>query len=232
MVRLISIIPGSFKPPHKGHLSLLEKLIKKNKNSKIIIIISKKARPIDKRFLYMENQKKEVLVNALKDYSYNKESLTKKEIIEFIKKLIEKNIIKTITPEQSLIIWKIYLRYLRKKYKTKDPTISFPIIEFRITPTNNILAETNKVIRDSFKEHFDEIILMKSMKNANNGRFNFLEKRYGKYIKTVLFPDIKNIDATGMRDALIKNSIPDFIKYLPHDLNKNIKLKIYKLLKK
>jgi cytidyltransferase-like protein len=229
MTRLISIIPGSFKPPHKGHLSLLEKLIKRKKNSKIIIIISKKARPIDKRFLYMENQKKEVLVNALKDYSYHKENLTKKEIIQFIKKLIEKNIIKTISPEQSLIIWKIYLRYLRKKY---DKKIIFPIIEFRITPTNNILAETNKAIRDSFKEHFDEIILMKSMKNANNGRFNFLEKRYGKYIKTILFPDIKNIDATGMRDALMLNNIPNFIKYLPKDLNKNTKLKIYNLLNK
>lgn len=37
----ITIIPGSYKPPHKGHLSLVEKLIKKNNNSKIIIIISK-----------------------------------------------------------------------------------------------------------------------------------------------------------------------------------------------
>lgn len=232
MARLISIIPGSFKPPHKGHLSLLENLIKRKKNSKIIIIISKKARPIDKRFLYMESQKKEVLVNALKDYSYYKENLTKKEIITFIKKLIDKNIIKTITADESLLIWKIYLRYLKKIYKSKDQNNKFPKIEFRITPTNNILAETNKAIRDSFKEHFNEIILMKSMKNANNGRFNFLEKRYGKYIKTILFPDIKNIDATGMRDALIRNNIVTFIKYLPQDLSKNIKLKIYNLLKK
>jgi cytidyltransferase-like protein len=37
----IALFPGAFKPPHKGHLSLIEKLIKKNNNSKIIIIISK-----------------------------------------------------------------------------------------------------------------------------------------------------------------------------------------------
>lgn len=42
------IFPGSFKPPHKGHVKVLIEIIKKQKDKdyKIIIIISKKARKL------------------------------------------------------------------------------------------------------------------------------------------------------------------------------------------
>ena len=55
----IIIIPGSFKPPHIGHLSLIEKLINKKTISKIIIVISNKSRPLDSIFQYPSQKSKE-----------------------------------------------------------------------------------------------------------------------------------------------------------------------------
>tara|TARA_A100001015_G_scaffold285710_1_gene353567 strand:- start:2462 stop:3034 length:573 start_codon:yes stop_codon:yes gene_type:complete len=45
------IFPGSFKPPHKGHIKILINIIKKQKNKdfKIIIIISKKGRKLNNK---------------------------------------------------------------------------------------------------------------------------------------------------------------------------------------
>ena len=45
------IFPGSFKPPHKGHVKVLMDIIKKQKdnNYKIIIIISKKSRKLQNK---------------------------------------------------------------------------------------------------------------------------------------------------------------------------------------
>jgi nicotinic acid mononucleotide adenylyltransferase len=223
---LISILPGSFKPPHKGHLSILEKLIKKNFFSKIIILISKKPRPLDKRFLEPEKQKKQFLINALKDYSIHLENknLKKKDIILLIKNLIEENKIKTITAEKSLKIWKLYLKYIKQKYKD----FKLPKIEFRIAATNNILLEIDKTIRESFKEKQSKIILIKSFKNKLNTRFQFLEKKFGKYIKVNILPDIKNIHATNIRNALLKNNKKTILSYFPKELND----KIYTILKK
>jgi cytidyltransferase-like protein len=125
----ITIIPGSYKPPHKGHLSLIEKIIKKNNNSKIIIIISKKPRSLDKNFLYMEKKSKIELQNALiKYFPLEKEEillLNKKDIIVKINELIKNKMLKSVDDETSYKIWKIYLKYLQKKYsKIIFPKIS------------------------------------------------------------------------------------------------------------
>jgi len=231
----ITIIPGSYKPPHKGHLSLIEKLIKKN-NTKIIIIISKKSRSLDKNFLYMEKISKLELQNALIKYFplENKQilSLTKKDIIIKINKLIQDNLLKSVNEDQSYKIWNIYLKYLQKKYSEKKYfKINFPEIIFRKCENNNIISETNKVILELFRrENAKNIILMKSAKDASNSRFKLLEERYSKYIKTQLFPNIKDIDATGMRTSILNNDKRKFIKYLPKDLEEKEINKIWKIL--
>lgn len=225
----IIIIPGSYKPPHKGHLSLIEKLIKKYINSKIIIIISRKSRPLDKRFQYMEHKSKLELQHALIDYFPNEENdilkLSKINIIKKINKLIENNQIKNINAEQSLKIWKLYLNYLKEKYK------NIPKIIFKISETNNIIQDTIKTMLQSFKEipKPNKIILMKSKKNKENTRFNFIEKLYKKYINILLFPNIKDIDSTGMRESILNNDKEKFILYLPNDLNNYYKNKIWKI---
>lgn len=221
----ITIIPGSYKPPHKGHLSLIEKLIKNN--SKIIIIISKKERPLDSRFLYPNEKSKEELQSALIFYfpeDKNKIlSMTKSEIIKNINEMIHKNIIKSINSDQSLKVWKIYIKYLKEKY------LNIPKIELKIPETNNIIREVNKTIIESFKERPKKIILMKSMKNKDNTRFDYFEDHYKKYVETVLFPNIKDIDATGMRESILNSNKDKFIKYLPNNLNPKYINKIWKI---
>ena len=232
----VSIIPGSFKPPHKGHLSLIEKIIKKDNDTDIIIIISQKARPLDSRFLYMEKTSKIELENALKEYivknnlkiSNLKDGLshinfTKAELIKLINKLMSTNVIKTINAKQSLEIWNIYLEYLKKKYQI------LPKIEIRISSNPNPILGVNRSIINSFREKYKKILLLKSKKNSHNTRFDFLEKKYGKYVKTKLFPNIKNIDATGMRKSILEKNKIDFFKYLPADMLQKYKNKIWKI---
>jgi cytidyltransferase-like protein len=225
----IIIIPGSYKPPHKGHLSLIEKLIKKYTNSKIIIIISRKPRTLDKRFQYMEQKSKLELQHALIDYFPNEKDdilkLSKINIIKKINKLIENNQIKSINSEQSLKIWNIYLKYLKEKYK------NIPKIIFKISETNNIIQNTTRTMLQSFREtpKPNKIILMKSEKNKENKRFNFIEKLYKKYIKILLFPNIKDIDSTGMRESILNNDKNKFILYLPNDLKNSSKNNIWKI---
>jgi hypothetical protein len=227
----IIIIPGSYKPPHKGHLSLIEKLIKnKNKKLKIIIIISKKSRPLDNHFSYDINKySKEEIQNAFMKYFPNNKiiSLSKNNLIKKINKLIEENKLDSINADQSLKIWNIYLKYLKKKYKDNP---YFPEIIFKISETNNIIKETINIVLKSFREKPLSITLMKSKKNANNTRFKFLEEKYSKYIKVKLFPNIKDIDATGMRLSILNNNRKLFDEYLPKDLEQNKKDKIWKIL--
>jgi nicotinamide mononucleotide adenylyltransferase len=233
----ITIIPGSYKPPHKGHLSLIEKLIKNNNNSKIILIISKKPRSLDKNFLYMEGIPKNILHNTLITYFPNEIDeilkLSKVNTIKKINELINNKLLKSVNSEKSYKVWKIYLKYLKQKYNTeKYKKINFPKIIFRVSENNNIILETDKVIREIFyKKEKGNILLMKSVKNKNNSRFNFLEKRYKKYIKTILFPNIKDIDATGMRQSILNNNIEEFFNYLPKDLEEKYKNKIWKIVK-
>jgi cytidyltransferase-like protein len=245
----ITIIPGSYKPPHKGHLSLIEKLIKKNNNKKIIIIISKKSRPLDEVFK-MENKSKEQLQEALiKSFPKEKDeilALTKGNLEKKIKTLIETNKLKSVNYQQSLKVWNIYLKYLKNKYtmnlskrsvdkelfsgmSTKENT-KLPIIQLKVSETNNIIQETTKTMLKCFREDKPKkIILMKSEKNRNNKRFDFLTSRFGKYIDTVLFPNIKDIDATNMRKDILNNNKKDFMNYLPKDLDEKDKLKIWNI---
>jgi hypothetical protein len=71
---------------------------------------------------------------------------------------------------------------------------------------------------------------MKSAKDASNSRFKLLEERYSKYIKTQLFPNIKDIDATGMRTSILNNDKKKFINYLPKDLEEKEINKIWRIL--
>jgi cytidyltransferase-like protein len=215
----IIIIPGSYKPPHKGHLRMIQKLIKKSV-SRIIVIISKKSRPLDSRFLNMNQKSKIDLQNALIEYLPNEKEiiilLSKDKLIKKINELINNQYLKSINCYQSLKIWNIYLKYLKNKYTNKN---YFPEIILRISENNNIMIEANRVVLESFKEKPKSIILMKSVKNKTNSRFQFLEERYKKYIETDLFPNIKDIDATGMRKSILENNKLAFSKYLPKNLN-------------
>ena len=228
----IIIIPGKYKPPHKGHLSLIEKLINKKSTSKIIVIISNKPISLDNNFTYMDQKPVELLKKSLIKYYPKKEvfinNMTKMELIKLINKYIVNKKLPSISPEESLLIWNIYIKYLQRKYYIRSMNQN---IQFVISKNNNVVIETHKQIIQAFKEKPDSIILMKSAKNEYNTRFNFLERVFGKYVKTMLFPNIKDIDSTKMRACLLNNDKTGFMKFLPTDLETIYKNKIWKILK-
>lgn len=88
-----------------------------------------------------------------------------------------------------------------------------------------------KTVLEEFKNKPKKIILMKSKKNEHNTRFKLLENRFYKYIHTQLFPDIKDIDATSMRKAILDNDEKKFLKYLPQDLDIKDKNKVWNICK-
>ena len=228
----IIIIPGKYKPPHKGHLSLIEKLINKKSTSKIIVIISNKPISLDNNFTYMDQKPVELLKKSLIKYYPKKEvlinNMTKVELIKLINKYIVNKRLPSISPEESLLIWNIYIKYLQRKYDIRSIDQN---IQFVISKNNNVVIETHKQVIKAFKEKPNMVILMKSAKNEYNTRFNFLEKVFGKYVKTMLFPNIKDIDSTKMRSYLLNNDKNGFMKFLPSDLEVMYKNKIWKILK-
>jgi nicotinamide mononucleotide adenylyltransferase len=227
----IIIIPGKYKPPHKGHLSLIEKLINKKSTSKIIVIISNKPIPLDNNFTYMDQKPVELLKKSLIKYYPKKEvlinSMTKIELIKLINKYILNKKLPSISPEESLTIWNIYINYLQRKYGIRSMNQYVHIV---ISKNNNIVIETHKQVIQAFKEKPDSVILMKSAKNIHNTRFKFLENVFGKYVKTMLFPNIKDIDSTKMRACLLNNDKKGFMNFLPTDLEIMYKNKIWKIL--
>jgi hypothetical protein len=174
----------------------------------------------------MDQIPKNIIENALLKYYNFNTSLTKKDLIKKINELIKNNILLSINAIQSLKIWNIYKEYLKDKYK------DLPIIQFRISINNNLMLETDRVILEAFKERPSKVIIMKSAKNEHNKRFDFLRKKYTKYIETLLFPNIKDIDATGMRSAILEKDEKKFNKYLPKNMNDKIKNKIWRIVNK
>lgn len=232
----ITILPGSFKPPHKGHLSLIESIINKNNNSIIYIIISKKSRALNSRFQYYENLPKENIQKAMIEYFPKQKNkilnMSKTNLLKKIRKNINNKKINVINANQSLKIWNIYLKFIKKMYiKNNKKKNKFPQIIFKISDTNNVIQETTKVMLEALRKKPNKIILLKSSKNKNNKRFDFILKRFSKYIDEVLFPDIKNIDAKNMRKAILNNDYEMFSKYLPDKLTNINKKKIWSIVK-
>ena len=236
--KLITIIPGSYKPPHKGHLSLIENLIKQNSKfsnkPKIVIIISKKPRTLDKRLQFYEKKSKDDLQKILIEIfpkDKNILEMTKEELLNKIEYSIIKNKIPTINAKQSFKVWNIYIEYLKDKYKKLIEKKQFPDIIIKISDTNNIIQDTSRLVLKLLRENRPEkIILMKSEKNKNNKRFNFLLKgSLAKYLDVLIFPNIKDIDARNMRDAILNNDLHKFNEYLPKELSEIDKKKIWKI---
>ncbi len=103
----IGIFPGSFKPPHRGHYQILDKMLnEKKKYDKIYIIISYRPRPLDPKLYEISNLPKESIFDILKIYNKNLKILnTKKEYIEHYKELLKTGKIPYIRADQSYDIW-------------------------------------------------------------------------------------------------------------------------------
>jgi phosphopantetheine adenylyltransferase len=225
----IIIIPGSYKPPNKDHLRLIENIIKNNNNIvKIIIIISKKPRTLDKRLQFYEYKSKDELQKVLIETFPNNNilELKKDQLINKIDNYIDIHKLQTINANQSLKVWNIYIKYLKNKYNNNIPKIIVKIAE-----NNNVIKDTAKIMLQLLRENRPtKIILMKCEKNRDNKRFNFLLKgSLAKYIDISIFPNIKDLDSRDMREAILNKDIIIFNKYLPRDLDDKDRKRIWNI---
>ena len=218
-MNFIAIFPGSFKPPHIGHLRVIKELLKNKNIKKIFIIISKKARTIDNNLNKLFNKPITILRNLAEKY-LKKKINEKKDIINQLKILIESKKIAKITQEDSYKIWNIYIsllpKYKQNKIEILKSTAKSPV------QNGQVISIGKKYIKEGYK-----ILFIKSKKDEGNSRFGFYELTIGKKnIKYFTLPHFKELNSTNMRDCIFNND-KECIKYF---IPKKNKIKINKIL--
>lgn len=175
------LFPGSFKPPHKGHVKILIDLIKKQKNKdfKIIIIISKKSRKLN-------NNKRKVITakQSLKIF--------KIYIKEINEKFRLKNNISVFVSKKTSPLIDIYdiLRKLNKKsnkvflIKSKKDKNNKRFQMFNRIKTIKILPM--KEIKDIHSTNFRKYINKKNLIMINKYLSNKLKEINRKKILEIL----------------------------------------------
>lgn len=169
---------GSFKPPHAGHYSVLDRFIKMKKVHKIYIIISKKERG-------------------------------------------------DITQEISYKIWEIYLSDLFKK----NPDLRKKLVVVK-SPDNSPLITARRYAQSLVgKNKKNELILIKSAKDAGNGRFELFRDlvKQGLDVKEFIIKQFKHMNSTDMRDAIEKGDKKRFMMFLPDVLTAKQRLATWEM---
>ncbi len=215
----VAIFPGSFKPPHLGHLQMIEKmLLSKSPFEKIYILISKKPRPLQPSLYDISSLPKDDIFLLLKPFQKRLSSkLTKEEYLEEYKKLIQNKKIPAVTAEESEMIWKIYIEYLKKKYtKEMMKTEIKPMISWAPSP---IIATYNLVTQLLKKTKPSNIYLVKSKKNSSNARFDYLLKKTPDLHVKVLSSKSPNLHSRLLRKAILDKNKEEILQYIPDDLS-------------
>lgn len=226
----IAIFPGSFKPPHKGHFDLIEKMLLDNKFDKIILFISFTPRPLDPSLYEPSSLHTEDLYKILLNYDQSIQSvLTKKEYLQIYKKLIKENKIPYVNAEQSILIWKIYRDYLLNKYKDKK----IPELDLKISYAPSPILSTATLVKKLVnKEQIKQtnIHLLKSYKNRKNQRFDIVKKDYPKVKVNIIKSKDPNIHSKIFRKAILDKDKKIIKEYLPKELSNYQINKIIKIL--
>ena len=213
----IYIFPGSFKPPHIGHLINILRIIKNKNCEKIYIIISKKFRPLNNEYYNLNNKPSEYIKDLAK--KLNIEYTTKINTIKNINNnLIKNNMV--ITQNDSYKIWKFYLKYLPNNLKEKIIIIK--------SKDNSPIITTAKLIKKNNKNN-NNYILLKSNKNSLNKRFDFIKSNN---IKKKIINEYKKLSSSNFRNLLLKKKYDKINKFLPKNIEKNDFLNLIKIYKK
>ena len=216
---MIVYFPGSFKPPHRGHFEIVEKLSKMSTIDKIYIVISKKSRTCN-----INNK----INNKIDKYEFTAEQ--SKKIWELyissclsIKQQEKIHVTISFFPSP---LYQVYRDIERKStgLKTKNKT------------KNNKIKTKTKI-----KEKF---LLIKSKKNAENKRFNMFKPLIMRKIsiKTKVISTVDHLSASDLRCLLQKSlssgkitekDLKEIKKYIPKKLPKSeIKSKWLAIMKK
>ena len=217
---MIAIFPGSFKPPHSGHFSIIKNLLKNKDIKQIVILISQKSRPINNKLRDIKTVKE--ARELIKKFIKNTNKLSLQEIKKKINELMKEGKIPSITQDESYEIWKLYIDLLSKNKRKK-----IKIMKSRAkSPVQN--GNVIKLGKDEIKKG-NKIIFIKSIKNTGNKRFGFYNMVLGKdNVEYLEIPEFKNLSSTNMRDLIWEKKYGELKKFLPKE---NLIGKIKKILK-
>lgn len=207
---MIAVFPGSFKPPHSGHFSIIKNLLKNKDIKQIIILISQKPRPLNNKLRDVKTVKE--ARELTKKYIKNTNKLSLQEIKKKINELLKEGKIPSITQDESYEIWKSYIELLPKKKREK-----IKIMKSRAkSPVQN--GYVIKLGKDEIKKG-NKIIFIKSAKNAGNKRFGFYDMVLGKdNVEYLEIPEFKNLSSTNMRDLIKNKKYNELKKFLPKEI--------------
>lgn len=188
----VGIFPGSFKPPHKGHLEMVKRAIREDHLDKVVILISKYPRYLDDHIQNPQDYTKEELGIFRK-----KHFATKSEAIQDVKGL--RSTAPHISAELSKRIWEIYLEHTKA------------IVDIRIAHFYSPMINANMYLKTALKKKKNDgeydYIFYKSKKDEKNERFRFIQSKIDQKENRVQFKtvDMKyDISARNMRNAILK----------------------------
>ena len=212
---IYGFFPGGFKPPHQGHLKVVEAIMKKIKPDIFYIIISKKPRllipPFKKTYQLTEQNLKEISEKYKKQY--DKKSLEKDA---------SNNVIPAINAKDSYDIWKLYIATLPKSMQGK--------IKLYISPFDSPIIFGYTIIEKKL-EKGDVLALVKSSKNGENKRFEIFDKLEKKGIELIYqnIPKFDELDSTIARKYIVEKKKNKFYQFLPKKLSNISKQKIWQI---
>jgi len=212
----IALFPGSFKPPHSGHLKVVETIMKKYNPDKFYIIISKRPRllvvPYELKLAQFSEKEME---NIAKKYKLKNASKKGLEIAA------EEGKIPAISPEITKEFWKSYLETLPPKMKEK--------IKVSISNQPSPILYSFVIVKDVVKPT-DELLLLKAEKDASNKRFSMFDNLNVKK-QEILIPTFKDFNSWEMRKAISNKNWKEVEEFFPQKLNNSERKKLLELLK-
>jgi len=212
----VAIFPGSFKPPHSGHLKVIETSMKKYKPDKFYIIISNKPRLLIVPYeLKLAQFSEKELENIAKKYKLKEP--TKKAIEEAAKE----GKIPAINAQETLTFWKTYLETLPKEMQEK--------IKVTISNQPSPIMFAFLIAKNLKKD--DELLLLKAEKDEGNRRFSMFENLDVKR-EEILIPTFKDFNSWQMRKAIADKKWKEVEEFFPEKLKKEERKKLLELLKK
>ena len=211
----IVLFPGSFKPPHRGHLKVVEEIMKNYKPDIFYLIISKKPRiieaPFEKKLNEFSDKELDDLAKKFKIDKVNKST---------IEKAMEQGIIPAVNAKTTLEFWKVYLNTLPEKVRDK--------IRVSIATLPSPVLYSFVIVKNKVKKG-DELLLVKAEKDRDNKRFSMFDGLEVKK-REVLIPTFKDFNSWEMRRGIYNGDWKNVEKFLPK-LGENDRKRLIGLLK-
>lgn len=135
-----------------------------------------------------------------------------------------------IGQEMSYKVWEVYLENLFKA----SPELRKKLVVVK-SPDNSPLITARRYAQGiAGKGKKNELILIKSAKDAGNGRFELFKDLVGKGldVKEFVIKKFKNMNSTNMRETIEKGDKKGFMMFLPADLSNGQKERIWKLVRR